>query len=257
MKSAGKQLAIFLTPAMAVFARVMVTTAFGARGGSVIGALFLPLAVATLLMLTLTRTKVHVGADGILTKWLGRERFYPFKDIEWVNPIAKASMNKTYIGVELVLRNGERATVFTGQKRFGEEEQDALLERISEAVDAFKAGTANADASVLGRNGRVPRDWVTALRRIGAGANADMRTASIPVERLWRIVEDAGATPLARVGAAIALAPQVPPSERRRIRVAAQTTAAPKLRIALEHASSPDASEDELAEELAHLEAEA
>ena len=64
------------------------------------------------------------------------------------------------------------------------------------------------------------------------------------------------AAPLARFSAAIALAPQVPPAERKRIRVAAATTASPKLRVALEHASSSEASEEALAEELAHLEAE-
>ena len=209
-----------------------------------------------MLTLTIARTHVEIGADGILTRWFGKERFFPFSQIEWVNPFKSKQLNKRYLGVELVLRDGEAVRLLVGQERWADEDQAMVVERIREAIEAYSSGMAGADASILGRNGRAPKDWIMSLRAIGAGANADMRTSPIPLERLWRIVEDASASAVARASAAIALAPQVPPSERRRIRIAAQATASPKLRIALDHATDSEISDEALAESLADLDAE-
>ncbi len=251
-----KQLALFMSPMLGAFAGVMGGgLAFGPTGVAA-GMLALFAALAAMMTLIIARTHVEIGADGILTRWFGKERFFPFSQIEWVNPFESKQLSKTYLGVELVLRSGESVRIQVGQKRWADEEQEMVVERIREAIEAYSSGMAGADASILGRNGRAPKDWITSLRSIGAGANADMRTSPIPLERLWRIVEDASASAVARASAAIALAPQVPPSERRRIRIAAQATASPKLRVALEHASDHDISDDALAESLAELEAE-
>ena len=252
-----KQLALFLAPVALVPLSIVSATLLGGKHGLPFGFAVIPFVYAFMFTMLLAPTSVRIGADGIVTRWLGKERYFPFKDIEWVNPYEGAQLNKTYVGVEIVTRAGETTRILTGQKRWGDEQQGLLIERIREAIEAYRSGYAGADASVLARNGRAPKDWVTALRAIGAGANADMRTAGIPLDRLWRLVEDASAAPLARVGAAIALTPQIPPSERRRIRIAAEATASPKLRIALERASSNDTPEEELAEELSALEAEA
>lgn len=254
--STAKQMGIFGAPSIAMFAGMAAGTRLFGHAGVLMGvALFFALMVAVMTA-TLARTKVQIGADGILTRWFGKERFFPFSQIELVNPYQEKRLNKTYVGVELLLRSGELVRILVGQKQFGEEEAGLLVERIGEAIDAYSRGGASGDASILGRNGRAPKDWVTSLRALGAGANADMRTPPIPLERLWRIVEDASASALARASAAIALAPQVAPAERKRIRVAAETTASPKLRIALEHAASRDTTDEELAERLAELEAE-
>lgn len=228
---------------------------------SIFGKQAAPYAVALLPMLMtfvaavmINPTKVEVGADGILTHWFGQKRWFSYADLEFVAPYEDAKMGKVYIGVELGLRSGERVKLSTGQKRWGDENQALILERISEAIETYKSGMSVSDASILGRNGRAPEDWITALKRVGAGANADMRTAPVALDRLWKLVEDASATAVARVGAAIALSPHIDERERKRIRVAAESTASPKLRVALEKASSTASTEQELAELLTDIE---
>lgn len=257
--------AVFQWPSWKTFLLVIapiITFAFGLGAiVSAFGKTAAPFAVALLPMFMafvagamINPTKVDVGADGILTQWFGKKRWFSYADLEFVGPYEDARMGKVYIGVELGLRSGERVRLATGQKRWGDENQALILERISEAIETYKSGMSVADASILARNGRAPTDWITALRRVGAGANADMRTAAVPLERLWKLVEDASATAASRVGAAIALSPHIDARERKRIRVAAESTASPKLRVALEKASAPEATDEELAEVLATVE---
>jgi hypothetical protein len=70
-----------------------------------------------------------------------------------------------------------------------------------------------------------------------------MRTAPLPRERLFRIVESPSASGLDRAAAAVALGKEADEETRGRLRGAAEACAAPKLRIALEAAagSSSDA----------------
>jgi hypothetical protein len=254
---AYQQMLLFLSPTLGMFLGGGLGALLLGPKGVLAGTAFLFVSLAAILTTTLSRTQVDVGADGILTRWFGKERYFPFSQIRWVNPWEGKQLNKTYLGVELVMRSGEVARVLVGQKRWAEEEAGLLIERIREAIDAYTEGMAGDDASVLGRKGRDPKDWLTRLRAIGAEANADMRTPPIPKERLWRIVEDASAKAVSRACAAVALAGQLPPSERQRIRVVAETTASPKLRVALEQATLRETSDDALAASLAELEAEA
>ena len=80
--------------------------------------------------------------------------------------------------------------------------------------------------------------------RLGAGdarsraPGPGFRIASVPVERLWRVVEDPRADREARTGAAIALAPALHDDERARLRAVADGCAEPRLRIALATAAT-------------------
>jgi hypothetical protein len=71
-----------------------------------------------------------------------------------------------------------------------------------------------------------------------------MRTAPIPRERLFRVVEDASLDPTSRAAAAVALGLELDDEGRARLRAAAEAMAAPKLRFAIEKAASPHAAED-------------
>ncbi len=83
-------------------------------------------------------------------------------------------------------------------------------------------------------------------------AKETFRGAAAPTpEALLRVVEDASAKPVERVAAAIALA-AAGDAARVRIRVVAEATAAPRLRVALEAV----AREDEVADALEALESE-
>jgi hypothetical protein len=255
--STAKQMLLFVSPAAsAIGGALLGGLTFGPKG-VIIAPLLMVAALVTMMTLIFARTKIQIGADGILTRWLGKERFISFSEIADVSPCEIAQLSKTYVGVELTLHGGERVRLLVGQKQWDGEEASILYERIREAGQTYRAGGADADASVLARNGRPSADWIAVLRSIGAGANAGMRTPPIPTERLWRIVEDVGASALARAGAAVALAPQVSGAERKRIRVAAKATASPKLHVALERASDVETSDEELAQALAELEEDA
>jgi hypothetical protein len=67
------------------------------------------------------------------------------------------------------------------------------------------------------------------------------------------VAEDPTADPAARAGAAIVLRNTITDEDRARLRVAAETSVSPKLRVALEAAASAD-DEEELVEALAAFE---
>jgi hypothetical protein len=130
---------------------------------------------------------------------------------------------------------------------------DLVAERIREALESARRGDPAQDVALLARNAREIGVWVRALRAVAAGA-VDHRTAPIPEDRLWRIAEDPNASPTARAGAAVALTPSLDDAGKARIRVAADATASPKLRVALEAAAETD--EAALEHALAELDAE-
>ena len=250
-----QQLLIPVAPVLGIFvAMPIVASLFGptAMGAAVAAmAMLIPFAVGCMVV----PTKITIGADGILTKWLRWRSYFPFSEVQALGPVDRRVLNKVYRGVEISLRDGTNKFLPITQKGWGDDDYNAVVERIREAVDVHRAGNVGTSNSALARNGRSPREWVTALRRVGEGANADMRTAPVASEQLLRIVEDLGASGLSRASAAIALAARGSEGERARIRVAAGATAAPKLRIALEKASANDADEEQLGAALAELEA--
>jgi hypothetical protein len=232
-------------------------TAFsiGVRGGAPFGALGFVLGMLVMAGIMLSPTRISIGADGILTRWLGRRRFHAFSETDRVDPIEKRLSNKTYLFVQLTKKNGEQVNLPIGQKRWSEDDFAAVNERIREAIEVYKSGRIEANASALERKGRAPADWIVALRAVGAGANADMRTAPVSGEQLLRILEDPGAEPRARASAAVALSARGSEEDNQRIRIAADATAAPKLRIVLQKVTEPEASDEELGAMLAELEA--
>ncbi|MBL8742257.1 MAG: hypothetical protein JNK04_14210 [Myxococcales bacterium] len=250
---AWQQLLIPLLPVLTMFVTVPVLGFFMATAmpwGVAAGTMLLPFAIGSLVI----PSKITIGADGILTRWLRWRSYFPFSEVSQVGPVDQRVLNKVYRGVQVTMRDGTSKFLPITQRGWGDEGYDAVIERIREAVELFRSGNVGTNASVLARNGRAPREWVTALRRVGEGANADMRTAPIASEQLLRVVEDLGASATARASAAVALSARGSDADRTRIRVAAEATAAPKLRIALEKAVS-DADEEELASALSELEA--
>jgi hypothetical protein len=113
-----------------------------------------------------------------------------------------------------------------------------IEERIRDAMDAFHRDGTSVDASLLRRGERAVGVWVAALRSIGAGANADLRTAPMPGERLFRIVEDPASPAVDRAAAAVALGGDLDEQTRTRLRFVADATAEPRLRLAIEKAAA-------------------
>ncbi len=219
---------------------------------SLLGPVTLALGMLAMVLLFTVPTQLGVGADGIAVRWLWTRRFLGFDAITGVTRFDKGWGNGRIVGLRVALRSGETVDLATSQGNWGDGNTAVLFERIREALETFRQGGTEADAALLQRGGRGVREWITSLRSLGAGANADMRTAPVPRERLFRIVEDPAAAAAERAAAAVALASESDEESRTRLRSAAAATAAPKLRVAIEKAAGGEA-DAELEAALAEL----
>jgi hypothetical protein len=246
--------AVALVPFAAIFLSGILRRHGGPSELGVVG-FFLPLLAFAIVGLVPSR--ITVGADGVEVRWFGRRRFVRHKDIVNATQYTAGWGNSRYTGVALWLESGEELRIPVGQARrlHGSDDRTRMiLERIDEAAAEADREHAELDAALLARGDRDVGEWVRALRSLGAGANATMRTAPIEADRLWRIVEDPGAAPVARAAAAAALTADPAAESRRRLRVVAEQTAAPRLRVAIDAAAAHD--QDALRDALAELEAE-
>jgi hypothetical protein len=195
-------------------------------------------------------TRIDVGADGVLVRWLGLKRFYPLARIRSVARYEWGmGGNKRAIGAEMTLAGGEIVRLPMGTRQWDDDRSSALVERIHEAMETHARGGVEAAAALLVRRERGVHEWIEELRAIGGGANADLRTAPVSPENLWRIVESHAAEPEERAAAAVALGPSLDDGGKQRLRVAVGTVADEKLRVAMDAAAHEDeaALEDALA----------
>lgn len=192
--------------------------------------------------------KVRIGVDGVYVRWLWISRFTPFSEVRsvWIRE------DNSQRFVDLIRTDGTTTSIPVSKQ---DGEQDLVHQRILQAFEAYQARQGSSDAEALARGSRTPMEWLTALRGIGAGAGTGLRTAHIALDRLWSIVEDPSAAPAARAGAAAALGSSASKQERARIRLAAETIAEPRLRVAVEKAADEATAEAELAEALAEIDA--
>ena len=217
--------------------------------------MMLPL-TAALMFSVFSKTRLQVGADGLLVTWLGARRFISYGEVRGVTRWEDPGRGKNrWTGVHVWLGSGERVRITIAAKQaFSGPTVEIVEERIREAMDTHRRGDAAGDAALLRRRGLEVSDWIRALRHLGTGASAAHRTAPVLPERLWRVVEDPSAEPSARAGAAVAVAIEADDEGRARLRAAARATAAPRLRVAIEAAAG--GREDELAQVLAEIEDE-
>jgi hypothetical protein len=217
----------------------------GARGHSGMnGPTAVAFAAMVLAMLAVffVPTTFSVGADGVALRWLWTRRFIGYDEIDVVSRFDRGWGRDRISGLRLTLRSNEEVLVPITRGTWASNDGDAAIieERIEEAMQAFRQGGGEADAALLRRGDRGLGQWVAALRSIGAGSNADLRTAPFPRERLFRIVEDPACSASDRAAAAVALGADLDDDARARLRSAAEATAAPKLRIAIEKAAGDD-----------------
>jgi hypothetical protein len=197
-------------------------------------------------------TRVTVGADGVLVRWLGTARFVP-----WATVVAVEDFDG---GVVLALDGGEWLTLRTpADHERHHPERAAMVERMRVAWRAHgRTEHVDPTAVLVRRAGGHTREWVRAMRRV-LRPERGYRAQALPPEQLWRVVEDACVDRHARTGAALALAPVLDDHGRDRMRTAASACAEPRLRAALETAATDTgagAPDDELAAALDALECE-
>ncbi len=200
-------------------------------------------------------TRVVVGGDGVLLRWLGTVKFVPWACVTDVEPFDG--------GVMLALARGTQGTrdewltlrMPAEHERY-QPERDAMVERMIAAFRAHGPPREETLARVLDCSGGRTREWVRTMRALVRPAGG-FRTAAVPVERLWQVVENPRADRTSRTGAAIALAPTLLDTDRWRLRAVAAGCAEPRLRLALRTAADEATAPDEaLAEALDALEAE-
>jgi hypothetical protein len=204
-----------------------------------------------MLVLAAVPTKLTVGADGLVLRWLGIRRFISYRDIDRVVIDEGGWVRSRRVGTRVKLRSG-KDLVLPSNDPSGADTVD-LEARIREAVEAFGATGSAADTALLQRGRRTLSEWIPALRAIGAGANADMRTALVTRERLLSIVRSPVARAADRAAAAVALGSGLDAVDRTALQGATEAIAAPRLRVVLE-AVRGDATDADLAAALAELE---
>jgi hypothetical protein len=198
-------------------------------------------------------TRVVVGGDGVLLRWLGTARFVPWSRVVDIEPFDG--------GVVLSLGPDRGEELLTlrmpdDHQRY-HPEREALVERMVAALRAYGATPRPEPMTrLLVRAGGRTRDWVREMRDLIRPVDG-FRTASVPVDRLWQVVLDPRVDREARTGAALALAPTLADEGRARLRAVADGCAEPRLRIALVTAATEAGAPDEtLAEALDALESE-
>jgi hypothetical protein len=217
--------------------------------GGLLGPTFFPALLPLLIVATLAAflapTTVVVGVDGVLVKWLWTREFIATKDILYVERYATGFGRNRRRGVTIGLPG--RALKLP---MYSEEMITMVIARIRDACSLARSSAhVEEGALVLSRGELDWREWIARLKALGSGESATLRTAAVPPEQLWRVAEDPAQPALARAAAAVA----VGPTDRVRLADVAKTTAAPKLRVALERAAE-GASDDEMAEVLRELE---
>ncbi len=248
-----KQLGLVLAPMVLVLPAIVATAmALGPTSGPLVLAMVAML-MAYIFTMAFVPMNVSIGTDGLVTSWFGKKRYIAFSELERVERYDEFLNGKQQRGVRLYLRGGEKVLLPTGQTDVGATESARLAARIEEARQARSAG-ADHPADLLVRGELALLEWVRELRRIGAGAHSPRRPA-VPPDTLLGVVEDSKAPAVERANAAIAALASDDPEVHRRVRVAAETTASPKLRVALDRIVESPADEEEAAEALEALEA--
>jgi len=193
----------------------------------------------------LVPASIYVGADGVLTTWLGRKRFYWYADIAGIQRAPHGVRIWQHSGdvvvIPVKLEDGMGSPVFGGG---APGHLDALVARIQAAHAAAVAGKRPVDVvALVARGGRTAVDWVRAVRSLLGGDATDYRSNAIPEENLWRVAEDATAEETARVGAAVALRTRLDGDGRARLLRVAEASASPRVRVALRAAASAEGDE--------------
>jgi hypothetical protein len=199
--------------------------------------------------------RVEIGADGLAIDLRDEKLFVPFADIDGASVYREHAMGKRFVGVLLSFHEGRPRKLPIGEDQFGSgKKAETLAAAIEVALRTFQDRELGEDEAQLARKGRSGAAWVTSLRALGEGANVGPREAPVEPARLWRIAENPIAPAELRAGAATVLAGKLDDEGKQRLRIAAEDTASPELRAALEAAAAGD--EAALAEALERVEVE-
>lgn len=157
-----------------------------------------------------TPCKIHIGADGLLVATRVAPSFVPWSEVLAVEPYARGVIVRRKDG-DLVLPLMAGSFV----KDMDRANQQALLTRAREALDAYRRSEEPEVAARVARGGRPHAEWMRDL----FDREGTFRTAPILDDQLWSVVESPNADPTARAGAAAVLARTAGEAERARLRM--------------------------------------
>lgn len=214
---------------------------FAAGGMGLTAAGVFVLGALLLIGLSMLPSTIEVGADGILLlqRW-SKRRFIPIAIVEHVSPTGPRGIRlRYYNGAEEVIETGP-ADMLDGVDHVREQ----IYAEILDAMAAWNANDSSANAAArVARGNRTTREWAELLKGM-RGGGGDYRSSEMRDEDLWLVLESAAHPEESRAAAAVILRERGDVA-RARIRVAAQASASPRLRVALEVASDAKPHEDE------------
>ena len=180
---------------------------------------------------------LSVGTDGVLVQKV-RKTFIPFSEMKSVQVDGKAP----YFQVLFERKSGKPLKVKTAT----EKQAEVVKLQVESALRSFESRRQAALIEDLEPGERSEADWRESLK--GLMNRGGYRSKAVDREQLLRVVEDPGQHPRVRVSAAVALEDGARPEDKKRIRVAAQASASPKIRVALEQAADGDVEDSTLSE---------
>lgn len=159
-------------------------------------------------------SRISVGVDGIFVRGSSRARFFGFRDIDGAQ----------VRGGDLVLLRGARVVLRLQLHGKDASRRDALLTRLDAAIARASAERDEPATSFV--SGASTADITRA-----AEGGGDYRKQAVSREQLWAVLEGPALDTASRRAAAEALARSRDPSERARLRIAAEQCAEPSVRL--------------------------
>jgi hypothetical protein len=225
--------ALLLVVPLLILAAIVCAFAAGAYAALRFIVLLLPLIPMPYGVWSLVRVaRVQIGIDGLVLRSAVRRRFIAFREIADVSQSASGER------VVIVLAGGKRVTLMPAYL----DENNRVAPSVTRArqfcallrthLDSrSKASDAEALRGALERRREPLAEW---RRRLHQLVHGGYREHAVHADDLGIVLDDASATASQRIGAALALAEERSPEFGRRLRIAADRCAEPRLRIVLE-----------------------
>ncbi len=185
-----------------------------------------------------------VGADGVLIRSLLAPSFIPYTRIRRVTTSGGGVRLELYRGPSVELPVSFLGYAYAHSKP-SPSDVDAVAAQIRRGIASLRPASESAKLDDLDRGDRSAETWREAMAGLGE-RGPGYRGAAIDDEELLAVAEDASAPPERRVGAALALRAWTDDTHRRRVRIAAASSADGDMRAALEAAAEGEIAETEL-----------
>lgn len=191
--------------------------------------------------------EVTVGLDAIEVAGRGRRRLVPLDGFESADFYQHQLRTKQ--GGTITVRDGVELSGPAGVERIPMNPDDpaeavAILQRIREVLRLRREGGVVDVAALLARGDRAVGEWRREVARLLG--EASYRARAVDEDGVAAVLADPRGDADARLGAAIALMAKPSEQARTRVRIAAETTADPDVRRALEAIAEGEAEDAEL-----------